>query len=105
MAGVGIIARVGFGTGEVYPVETDVADGIEYGRQLAFEGSLDVSGLPGEEYVLEGQSVGGTPGTLTLPEVGEVEDGVIYGVGGTGSTGSLEVTGGGGAGYRSRYKR
>jgi hypothetical protein len=91
------------GIGEVYPIEADVEDTIEYGRELSFTGTLDVSDLPGVEFVLTGETVGGQPGTLTLPTEAQVLNGIDYGVGGNGSTGSL--TGGGSVGgYRARYK-
>jgi hypothetical protein len=100
MAGIG---RVGMGIGEIYPIEADVEDGIFYGREATFEGELAVGDIPAVQFVLEGHTSGGNPGTLALPTEPQVLNGVDYGVGGNGSTGSL--TGGGGVGgYRARYK-
>ena len=101
MAGIG---RVGMGIGEVYPLEADVENLVEYGRELSFTGVLAVGDLPGVQWVEESQTVGGAQGTLTLPLAGEVETGVVYGVGGNGSTGTFAGGGGGVGGYRARYK-
>jgi len=99
MAGIG---RVGMGIGEIYPIEEDVENLVTYGREASYTGELVIGDLPGVQYVLTGQTVGGNPGTLTLPTEAQVETGVDYGVGGNGSTGSMAA--GGAGGYRARYK-
>jgi hypothetical protein len=100
--GIGFIGKVGFGAGEIYPVVTDVADGIFYSREASLEGTLDVSALPADVDVLSTASVGGSPGRWNAAPVDKVEKNFDYGVDGTGSTGTLE--GGGGVGeYRARF--
>jgi len=101
--GIGMIGKVGFGVGEIYPIVTDVADGILYGREASLEGTVDAADLPDVENVLDTDTVGGSPGLWASAPEENVEKDYDYGVDGTGSTGTLEV-GGRTVGYRSRYK-
>ncbi len=74
------------------PAAADVRTGSgaygEPGSQLTPAYSPD---FPAVGNVLSSDTVNSVSGTLTLPGVGDVEAGVIYGVGGNGSTGSFAV--------------
>jgi hypothetical protein len=100
--GIGMIGKVGFGIGEIYPLVSDVLAGILYGREASLEGTAVVADLPDAENVLDTDTVGGSPGLWASAPEEKVEKDYDYGVDGTGSTGTLEG-GGKSAGYRSRY--
>ena len=95
MMGLCGIGYVGFNTGVIDPVESDVADGIEYGRELSFEGTLATGDLPDAVNVLNTDTVGGSPGRWYPAPENKVEKDYDYGVDGTGSTGTLEAGSGG----------
>jgi hypothetical protein len=101
--GIGMIGKVGFGVGEIYPIVTDTVDGIFYGRVTSFEGSLDVSDLPSDVDVLDTAFVGGSPGRWATAPEAKVEKDYDYGIDGTSETGTLEG-GSGDAGCGVLYK-
>ena len=80
------------------PAITDVKSGTSYGAGgTEYTGTL-IEGIPtgdivAAQYVLTGHDnyTGGSAGTLTLPAVGDVQDGVVYGAAGTGSEGTFAV--------------
>ena len=79
------------------PTYTAAAN-VRYGTDRG-DGVTGTLRVPTPSQVLSGVAVDDTSGNVTLPTAGDVRVGTQYGVSGTGTTGTLQVTtGGGGSG-------
>jgi len=76
-----------------YPTAANVRSGTTY----SFGTLTGTLAVPNPNTVLTPTATDNTTGTLTLPTAGQVQTGVVFGVGGTGTTGTLQ-SGGGAAG-------
>lgn len=72
-----------------YPTAANVRSGTAY----SFGTQTGTLAVPNPNTVLTPTPTDATTGTLTLPTAGQVQSGVVFGVGGTGTTGTLQTGG------------